>query len=152
MLLPHLTFVSVPLLAFFIDIDSQLEKTKLDQVYVTALSADEGLLWVGTSVGVTLLFPLPRLEGVPLVSGVIRIFLCLLPLSYLLSTLSISVMIREGAPVFQKVDSSIDRINQDPLDSAVDFFNTYPLNSVYQGPGCSKDGWRDPMDKSLSTG
>ena len=76
-------------LPFFTDIDSQLEKTKLDQVYVTALSADEGLLWVGTSVGVTLLFPLPRLEGVPLVSGMTRIFLCLLLLSYLLSTLSI---------------------------------------------------------------
>lgn len=53
----------------FADIDSQLEKTKLDQVYVTALAADEGLLWVGTSVGVTLVFPLPRLEGIPLVSG-----------------------------------------------------------------------------------
>ena len=53
----------------FSDIDSQLEKTKLDQVYVTALAADEGLLWVGTSVGVSLLFPLPRLEGIPLVSG-----------------------------------------------------------------------------------
>lgn len=51
------------------DIDSQLEKTKLDQVYATALAADEGLLWVGTSVGVTLVFPLPRLEGIPLVSG-----------------------------------------------------------------------------------
>ena len=54
---------------FFTDIDSQLEKTKLDQVYATALAADEGLLWVGTSVGVTLVFPLPRLEGIPLVSG-----------------------------------------------------------------------------------
>lgn len=53
----------------FPDIDSQLEKTKLDQVYATALAADEGLLWVGTSVGVTLVFPLPRLEGIPLVSG-----------------------------------------------------------------------------------
>lgn len=54
---------------FFLDIDSQLEKTKLDQVYATALAADEGLLWVGTSVGVTLVFPLPQLEGIPLVSG-----------------------------------------------------------------------------------
>ena len=38
-------------------------------MYATALAADEGLLWVGTSVGVTLVFPLPRLEGIPLVSG-----------------------------------------------------------------------------------
>ena len=60
----------------FSDIDSQLEKTKLDQVYVTALAADEGLLWVGTSVGVSLVFPLPQLEGIPLVSG--RSMFCLL--------------------------------------------------------------------------
>lgn len=46
-----------------------MEKTKLDLIYATALAADEGLLWVGTSVGVTLVFPLPRLEGIPLVSG-----------------------------------------------------------------------------------
>ena len=72
-----LTSLSAPLLyprihisaLLFPDIDSQLEKTKLDQVYATALAADEGLLWVGTSVGVTLVFPLPRLEGIPLVSG-----------------------------------------------------------------------------------
>ena len=31
--------------------------------------AEEGLLWVGTSVGLVLIFPLPRLEGIPLVSG-----------------------------------------------------------------------------------
>jgi hypothetical protein len=31
--------------------------------------ADEGLLWVGTSVGLVLIFPLPRLDGIPLVSG-----------------------------------------------------------------------------------
>ncbi|KAJ7394837.1 guanine nucleotide exchange factor 10-like protein [Desmophyllum pertusum] len=61
--------ISSPVTNMQRDIDSQLEKTKLDQVYATALAADEGLLWVGTSVGVTLVFPLPRLEGIPLVSG-----------------------------------------------------------------------------------
>ena len=38
-------------------------------VQVTALSAAKGLLWVGTSVGIALTIPLPRLEGVPIVSG-----------------------------------------------------------------------------------
>merc|ERR1719273_876664 len=38
-------------------------------IYVTALSAAKGLLWVGTNVGIALTIPLPRLEGVPIVSG-----------------------------------------------------------------------------------
>ncbi|KAK3738107.1 hypothetical protein QZH41_013838, partial [Actinostola sp. cb2023] len=51
------------------DIDSQFEKTKLNKLYVSCMVAEEGLLWVGTSVGLVLIFPLPRLEGIPLVSG-----------------------------------------------------------------------------------
>merc|ERR1719288_513375 len=38
-------------------------------IYVTALSASRGLLWVGTNVGIALTVPLPRLEGVPIISG-----------------------------------------------------------------------------------
>lgn len=38
-------------------------------VYVTALTSCKGLLWVGTNVGITLTVPLPRLEGVPMISG-----------------------------------------------------------------------------------
>ncbi|XP_042205162.1 rho guanine nucleotide exchange factor 10-like isoform X3 [Homarus americanus] len=38
-------------------------------VNVTALLASRGLLWVGTNVGVALTIPLPRLEGVPIISG-----------------------------------------------------------------------------------
>ena len=33
------------------------------------------------------------------------------------------------APVVQKVDSAIHRINLYPLDSAIGFPNTYPLDS-----------------------
>ena len=33
------------------------------------------------------------------------------------------------APVVQKVNSAIHRINHYPLDSAVGFLNTYPLDS-----------------------
>lgn len=39
------------------------------QINVTALIASRGLLWVGTNVGVALTIPLPRLEGVPIISG-----------------------------------------------------------------------------------
>lgn len=42
-------------------------------VSVTALLACKGLLWVGTNVGRTLTIPLPRLEGVPIISGRVNI-------------------------------------------------------------------------------
>ncbi|KAG1704754.1 Rho guanine nucleotide exchange factor 10 [Nymphon striatum] len=38
-------------------------------IFVTSLIANKGLLWVGTNVGVVLTIPLPRLEGVPIISG-----------------------------------------------------------------------------------
>ncbi|KAK9877071.1 hypothetical protein WA026_016100 [Henosepilachna vigintioctopunctata] len=43
------------------------------QVNVTALLACKGLLWVGTNVGIILTIPLPRLEGVPIISGRVNI-------------------------------------------------------------------------------
>ncbi|CAH1774827.1 unnamed protein product [Owenia fusiformis] len=36
---------------------------------VTSLLSSRGLLWIGTSCGLILTLPLPRLEGVPLISG-----------------------------------------------------------------------------------
>lgn len=42
-------------------------------VFVTALMASKGLLWVGTNVDVSLTIPLPRLEGVPIISGCVNI-------------------------------------------------------------------------------
>ena len=41
----------------------------MDKLYITTMTAVEGLLWVGTSVGIILVFSLPRLEGIPLASG-----------------------------------------------------------------------------------
>merc|ERR1719419_666769 len=43
--------------------------TNKRSIYVTALSAAKGLLWIGTNVGIALTIPLPRLEGVQIVSG-----------------------------------------------------------------------------------
>lgn len=42
-------------------------------VFVTSLMACKGLLWVGTNVGIALTIPLPRLEGVPIISGGVNI-------------------------------------------------------------------------------
>ncbi|XP_067128499.1 rho guanine nucleotide exchange factor 10-like protein isoform X2 [Centruroides vittatus] len=42
---------------------------KSGTIHVTTLLASRGLLWVGTNVGVVLTVPLPRLEGVPIISG-----------------------------------------------------------------------------------
>ena len=39
----------------------------------------------------------------------------------------------EQAPVVQKVDSAIHRINQYPADNTVDFVNTYPPDSDLSG-------------------
>ena len=38
-------------------------------IKVTSLMASQGLLWVGTNIGIALSIPLPRLEGVPIISG-----------------------------------------------------------------------------------
>ena len=39
-----------------------------------------------------------------------------------------TVLLGHQAPVVQKVDSAIQRINIYPLDSAIGFPNTYPLD------------------------
>ena len=47
------------------------------------------------------------------------------------------------APVVQKLDSAIHRINLYPLDSAIGFPNTYPLDRDLSG------GWRYPTLEQL---
>ena len=39
-------------------------------------------------------------------------------------------------PVVQKVSDTLHRINLYPVDSAIVFPNTYPLDSDLSGPGC----------------
>ena len=40
---------------------------------------------------------------------------------------------KHQAPVVQKVDNAIHRINHYPVDSAIGFPNTYPLDSDLSG-------------------
>lgn len=56
-------------------------------IVVTSMLATRGLLWIGTSVGFVLTLSLPRLQGVPLVSGCLNVSLHrhLGPVSILLS-------------------------------------------------------------------
>ncbi|XP_015790533.1 rho guanine nucleotide exchange factor 10-like [Tetranychus urticae] len=44
-------------------------------IHVTAMLATRGLLWIGTSVGIIVTLTLPRLQGVPLVSGCLNVAL-----------------------------------------------------------------------------
>ncbi|XP_023707592.1 rho guanine nucleotide exchange factor 10 isoform X4 [Cryptotermes secundus] len=53
--------------------DRDCINSKGSSVTVTALMACKGLLWVGTNVGISLTIPLPRLEGVPIISGRVNI-------------------------------------------------------------------------------
>ena len=45
--------------------------TKLDgeRCHISSILATKGLLWLGTSLGITLVYRIPCLEGVPLISG-----------------------------------------------------------------------------------
>ena len=49
------------------------------------------------------------------------------------------------APVVQKMDSAIQRINHYPLNSAIGFPNTYPLDSDLSGE------WRYPSFEQPGT-
>ncbi|XP_015917701.1 rho guanine nucleotide exchange factor 10-like protein isoform X1 [Parasteatoda tepidariorum] len=45
------------------------KEKSIQAIHVTSLLASKGLLWVGTNVGIVLTVPLPRLEGVPIITG-----------------------------------------------------------------------------------
>eukprot|EP00795_Rhopilema_esculentum_P006830 gene6830-12423_t len=61
--------VTTPLQRMRNDIDCQIQNLNIDKAYITTLMARGGLLWVGTDIGVVVTYPLPRLGGVPQVSG-----------------------------------------------------------------------------------
>ena len=47
--------------------------------------------------------------------------------------MKVSITFISQAPVLQKVDSAIQRINLYPVDNAIGFPNTYPLDSDLSG-------------------
>ena len=52
---------------------------------------------------------------------------------FLLATAQIASLSVHQAPVVQKVDSAIHRINHHPVDSAISFRNTYPTGRDLSG-------------------
>ena len=50
-----------------------------------------------------------------------------------MAAVSVKRSINIQAPVVQKLDSAIPRINLYPLDSAIGYPNTYPLDSNLSG-------------------
>ncbi|XP_029716970.1 uncharacterized protein LOC115260194 isoform X2 [Aedes albopictus] len=74
-------------------------------IQVTALMAAKGMLWVGTNVGITLTIPLPRLEGVPIVSGGVNIsyHAHLGPVTFLLPLVTRSYQTLKGVDVAAEV-------------------------------------------------
>ena len=52
---------------------------------------------------------------------------------YIKMTMKFEDKLQHLAPVVQKVDNAIQRINLYPLDSAIGFPNTYPLDSDLSG-------------------
>jgi len=59
------------IIIFFFLITTGAKLTKLDgkHAHISNILATKGLLWLGTSLGVTLVYRIPCLEGVPLISG-----------------------------------------------------------------------------------
>lgn len=104
-------------------------------VTVTALMACKGLLWVGTNVGISLTIPLPRLEGVPIISGRVNIsyHAHFGPISFLLALQPRSTGVNLHSPKQQEEDEEDEEegieakgeqgnevgIQEEPVDNAV---------------------------------
>lgn len=63
-----------------VNVASNVKRILTDQldpglIFVTSMLATRGLLWIGTNVGVMVTLNLPRLQGVPLISGCLNVAL-----------------------------------------------------------------------------
>ena len=54
---------------FLTEYNLEPKLSNLGTLHITALMASSGYLWVGTSIGALLVYNMPHLEGVPLVTG-----------------------------------------------------------------------------------
>ena len=109
-------------------------------IYVTALAAAKGLLWVGTNVGIALTIPLPRLEGVPIISGKANI-----------SYHAHFGPVRMFLPLQQKVLSTEPVMGRRPGSSHVQ--PPPPDHGDTSAPGGGKPGYRKQLSESgISSG
>lgn len=120
-------------------------------VTVSALLACRGLLWVGTSAGISLTIPLPRLEGVPIISGRVNIsyhshfgpitfLLALQPRTYSVNPFYNIQSIKEiPAPPLKENDSTNNKETEPTKD------NEKPIE-----PTEKKENERQKLEKQLS--
>ncbi|XP_063383963.1 rho guanine nucleotide exchange factor 10 isoform X2 [Cydia fagiglandana] len=110
--------------------------------YVSALLAVQGLLWVGTTAGVSVTVPLPKLEGLPLIGGHIGVSYHAHagPVSFLLPLL----------PETKEVDVNVVRRN---LSNARAYQATLSENSVlheYKEEMSKEDGEKPKLERRIS--
>lgn len=104
---------------------SNKDSVNNNSIHVTALMACKGLLWVGTNVGIAVTIPLPRLEGVPIISGGIGIS-CHAhfgPITFLLPLLPRSYTTQKPPVVEQQIlinDESLNPLEQNNENSKKD--------------------------------
>lgn len=56
-------------MCLLLEIDGKIQSINIEKIYVSALLAEKGLLWVGVNQGLIVTYPLPRLGGIPTVAG-----------------------------------------------------------------------------------
>ena len=107
-------------------------------VHITSLSVSTGLLWIGTNVGLALTIPLPRLGGIPTISGSanisyhahygpVRMFL---PIN--------QSIITEDLPVAKK-SYRLSTTSQDTIEEEPEIkIGIHKLSSVDRGAGITK--------------
>ncbi|XP_061716107.1 rho guanine nucleotide exchange factor 10 [Cydia pomonella] len=110
--------------------------------YVSALLAVQGLLWVGTTAGVSVTVPLPKLEGLPLIGGHIGVSYHAHagPVSFLLPLL----------PETKEVDVNVVRRN---LSNARAYQATLSDNNVlheYKEETSKEDGEKPKLERRIS--
>lgn len=69
--LEHLQTINIttPISRMKSEIDGKIQSINIEKIYVSALLAEKGLLWVGVNQGLIVTYPLPRLGGIPTVAG-----------------------------------------------------------------------------------
>ncbi|CAH0669572.1 unnamed protein product [Chilo suppressalis] len=107
--------------------------------FVSALLACQGLLWVGTTAGVSVTVPLPKLEGLPLVGGHIGVSYHAHagPVTFLLAL----------TPESRDVDVNVVRRN---LSNARALAETSTLHEFKEEESTKEDGEKPKLERRIS--
>ncbi|XP_018326823.1 rho guanine nucleotide exchange factor 10-like protein isoform X2 [Agrilus planipennis] len=110
-------------------------------VYVTALLACKGLLWVGTNVGIILTIPLPRLEGVPIISGRMNIsyHAHFGPITFLLALQPKNGIVNPTKRASKEIreEVTVHRADPDTMNPSINGSSTPEVNKEKENPETS---------------